>query len=350
MLKHNSPSSIISHFNPVVSLNVEVRTIVNEKFIFPYLESFFKPRGGLTNYEELDADHIQTEIEFLDHSKDTSYVKSYLYQYVMTDISRSPGNDGRVDFKPRYVVTFDKDLTSLMDDHGYRYGELKLGKKTVLYFVYIDLQEVIKFIKGKKHDLPLLPTTPNQNSSDRNKSREIRNKLIKDLIYEQSRNESLEQKNYLNDEFKRLEDLSYDPVKGDPGVFRINLSWNTTDDLDLSIQNKWGCVNYEQKTLEYEGIIARLDVDANADQPYIRNPQENITWKDQPKGRHSVFVDCYCNRENKSNIPFTIFVENGDNSRIFLNSVTSEGSGKKKKIFEFEFINNKLKIHETGDA
>ena len=350
MLKHNSPSSIISSFNPVISLNSEVRTIVNEKFIFPYLKSFFEHRGGLTNYEELDADHIQTEVEFLDHSKDTSYVKYYLYRYVINNIFRSSGNDGTVNFKPRYVITFDQDLTSLIDDNGYRYGELKLGKEPVLYFVYIDLQEVIKFIKCQKNNSSLLFATQNQDSSIRNESREIRNKLIKKLIYEQLTNGNLDQRNYLRDELKRLEDLSYDPVKGDPGVFRINLSWNTSDDLDLSIRNKWGCVNYEKKILEYEGIVARLDVDANADKPYVRKPQENITWKDQPKGRHSVFVDCYYNREKKINIPFTIFVESGDDSRIFINSVTSEGSGKKKKIFEFEFINNKLKIYETGDA
>lgn len=346
MLKHNSPSSIISPFNPVISLDSEVRTIVNEEFIFPYVAKFFEHKGGITNYEELDADYIQTEIEFLDNSRNTSYVKSYLYRYVMHNISRGSDNDGRVNFKPRYVVTFDKDLTSLIDDNGYRYGELKLGKEPVLYFIYIDLQDVIKFIKSKKNDPSLLSKNPNQNVRIRKKSSEIRNELIKNLISKQfNKDEYLDQTTYLSDELKRLEDLSYDSVQGDPGVFRINLSWNTTDDLDLSIQNKWGCVDYKHKVLEYEGVIAQLDVDANADVPYVSNPQENITWKNKPKGRHGVFVNCYCNRENKFSIPFIIFVEHGDDSRIFTNSVTSEGSGRTNKIFEFEFINNNLKIY-----
>jgi hypothetical protein len=146
MIKHNSASSVISIFNPVVSLNSQVRQIVNEEFIYPILDKFFKDKGGIDSYEELDPDKIKTEIEF--QKKDTidSYVKSYVYNEVMNTISKN--DDGTINFKPRYVVSFDQDLTQFKEKRGIKYGELRLGDVPILYFVYIDLQELIRFIKN----------------------------------------------------------------------------------------------------------------------------------------------------------------------------------------------------------
>ena len=142
MIKHNSASSVISPFNPVISLKSEVREIVNEKFIYPILEDFFKDKGGIDSYKELDPDKIKTEIEFQDTIE--SYVKSYVYKEVMNTISKN--DDGTINFKPRYVVSFDQDLTNFQEE-GIKYGELKLGNATILYFIYIDLQKLIGFIK-----------------------------------------------------------------------------------------------------------------------------------------------------------------------------------------------------------
>ena len=141
MIKHNSASSVISLFNPVVSLSSQVRQRVNKEFIYPILEDFFKDKGGIDSYEELDPDKIKTEIEFQDTIE--SYVKSYVYKEVMNTISKN--KDGTINFKPRYVVSFDQKLTNFGEEIDY--GELKLGNATILYFIYIDLQELIRFIK-----------------------------------------------------------------------------------------------------------------------------------------------------------------------------------------------------------
>ncbi|CAD5950747.1 hypothetical protein [Planktothrix agardhii] len=141
MIKHNSASSVISLFNPVVSLKSQIRQRVNEEFIYPILEDFFKDKGGINSYEELDPDKIKTEIEFQDTIE--SYVKSYVYKEVMNTISKN--KDGTINFKPRYVVSFDQKLTNFGEEIDY--GELKLGNATILYFIYIDLQELIRFIK-----------------------------------------------------------------------------------------------------------------------------------------------------------------------------------------------------------
>ena len=146
MIKHNSAISVISIFNPVVSLNSQVRQIVNEEFIYPILDKFFKDKGGIDSYEELDPDKIKTEIEFSQKDTQESYVKSYVYKELMNVISKK--DDGTINFKPRYVVSFDQDLTDFKEERGIKYGELRLGDAPILYFIYIDLQELIRFIKN----------------------------------------------------------------------------------------------------------------------------------------------------------------------------------------------------------
>ena len=146
MIKHNSASSVISIFNPVVSLNPLVREIVNKEFIYPILKDFFKDKRGIDSYEELDPDKIKTEIEFSQKDTQESYVKSYVYKEVMNTISKN--DDGTINFKPRYVVSFDQKLTHFKEERGIKYGELRLGNAPILYFIYIDLQELIRFIKS----------------------------------------------------------------------------------------------------------------------------------------------------------------------------------------------------------
>lgn len=146
MIKHNSAISVISLFNPVVSLNSQVRQRVNEEFIYPILDKFFKDKGGIDSYEELDPDKIKTEIEFSQKDTQESYVKSYVYKELMNVISKK--DDGTINFKPKYVVSFDQDLTDFKEERGIKYGELRLGDAPILYFIYIDLQELIRFIKN----------------------------------------------------------------------------------------------------------------------------------------------------------------------------------------------------------
>lgn len=146
MIEHDSASSVISIFNPVVSLNPLVRQRVNEEFIYPILEDFFQEKGGIDSYEELHPDKIKTEVEFSQTDVQESYVKSYVYKELMNEISKS--DHGKINFKPRYVVSFDQYLTDFKEDRGIKYGELRLGDVPILYFIYIDLQKLIGFLKN----------------------------------------------------------------------------------------------------------------------------------------------------------------------------------------------------------
>jgi hypothetical protein len=98
-IKHNSPSSILSQFNPIASLKPNTRKAVNEMFILPILESFFNDKGGIDNFSALDPDKLKTEIEFV---KTENFVKTYIYKEIIDEISKP---NKKVAFKPKYVMT-----------------------------------------------------------------------------------------------------------------------------------------------------------------------------------------------------------------------------------------------------
>ena len=141
-IKHNSPSSVLSQFNPVASLKPKTRQLVNQQFIIPIVQSFFSNKNGVENFCELDPDKLKTEIEFLKKDEVESFVKTYIYKEIINEISKQ----GKlVIFKPKYVVTFDSDLTDYKTDEmvypykmifnddsiaesNIKYGVIRLGK------------------------------------------------------------------------------------------------------------------------------------------------------------------------------------------------------------------------------
>ncbi|MFN8428988.1 MAG: hypothetical protein U0V04_03330 [Spirosomataceae bacterium] len=53
-----------------------------------------------------------------------------------------------VEFKTRIAFTLDADVCPLTSQSGISYGELRLGKVPILYFVWVDVQEVLREVKG----------------------------------------------------------------------------------------------------------------------------------------------------------------------------------------------------------
>jgi hypothetical protein len=141
-IKHNSPISALSQFNVILSLAPRTRHLVNNQFIKPIVDDFFA-KQGIADFCELDSDKLKTEIEFL---KENDFVKKYIYKEIINEISK-PGR--RVIFKPKYVVTFDKELVGESNE----YGVIRLGDAPILYYILIDLQELIHFIKNLPEEL-----------------------------------------------------------------------------------------------------------------------------------------------------------------------------------------------------
>jgi DNA-binding protein len=349
MIKHNSASSAISPFNPIVSLNPKVRKRVNDEFIHPIISQFFSDKGGVNSFVELDSDKLKTDIEF---KEELNFVKTYIYKELMNAISK--GIDGKVNFKPRYLISFDTDLTDYeVSGKNYpnsskriKYGVIRLGKKPILYYIYLDLQELISFIKKLPIEVEIV-----ENEKFVETAESIRNRLMDELVAKQHRKFisaiNADEKEREKEELKRLMALSKQTLQGESGKLRVNLSWNTTDDLDLHIDIEGGRkINYNNKTEEYNGSIGTLDIDANTGGNIVSNPQENVNWYIIPMGKHTVSVDLFSDREKRNEIPFTIFIENGEDSRVYNSFVKNEGIHKTKKVVEFESNNGVIVFRE----
>lgn len=102
-------------------------------------------------------------------------------------------------------------------------------------------------------------------------------------------------------------------LEGKDGLFRINLKWNTADDLDLHLVLPNGRLDdiksdvfYQHKQTEYNGGVCSLDHDAIPDNAG-ENPQENIIWeKKLPDGEYKVYVKLFNKKSDLQMIPFSI--------------------------------------------
>ena len=352
MIKHNSATSVLSAYNPIVALNPKMRQRVNDGFIKPILLAFFSDKGGIDNFEELDPDKLKTEIEF---QNELNFVKTYIYKEVMNDLKKD--ENGKVGYKPRYLISFDQDLTNYrqskqkypQSDKHIGYGIMRLGKVPILYFIYVELQDLIRFMKNLPKGIERVEP---QKAIEMPENK--RNRLINELIGEQFRlwNKTTDdtKKKDIQIELNRLFSLSKQKVQGNSGSLRVNLSWNTTDDLDLHITSETGkTINFNNKVLEHNGSIGRLDVDANASEPIISNPQENVNWDIIPSGKHIVSVHFYRSREGSEKTPFTIFIENGDDSRLYNSYVESTGVNQTREVLEFELKDGVLIFNDLLD-
>lgn len=344
-IKHNSPSSVLSQFNPIASLKSNTRKVVNERFILPILESFFANKGGLDKFSELDPDKLITEIEFV---KNRNFVKTYIYKEIIDEISKK---GKKIEFKPKYVITFDRDLTNFKrdetiypynnifninapDTNHIKYGVIRLGEAPILYYVLIDLQQLIKFIKNLPEELEILEINKISETEE-----DKRDKLFDTVIFEkykQFRSANVAQKAEIKQEINRLEQIRQTILEGQSGKLRINLAWNTTDDLDLHIETPNGIISYKEKSIEYQGVIGELDVDKNAGNNIVSNPQENINFNAMPIGSHRIFVNLFSVREQEEvSFTLTIIPENGE-GRIFNKTIAGRGTNIDVATFEYK--------------
>ncbi len=107
-------------------------------------------------------------------------------------------------------------------------------------------------------------------------------------------------------------------LRGGSGDMRINLQWNTIDDLDLFVTDPCGntiwALELSHTCRAGKGI---LDIDANTNRyppsTYTNTPQENIFWEKPTKGNYIIAIE-YCSHQSNHTgaVPFNItVVENG---------------------------------------
>ncbi len=141
------------------------------------------------------------------------------------------------------------------------------------------------------------------------------NGFNKDLSKKQSEIERLEaETDLIETQHRFVQSIKDTGLQGSNGLCRINLKWNTADDLDLHLVLPNGVFNgrrdvyYQNMKEEYNGGICTLDHDAIPNEAG-ENPQENIVWERKlPNGEYKVKVKLF-NRKSKSKvIPFSISI------------------------------------------
>lgn len=340
MIKHNSPEGVLSPYNPVASLKPYMRKLVNELFLLTIIQKFFSDKGGIENFCELDPDKLKTEIEF---EKDKNYVKTYIYKEIIDEIKKQ---DKKVVFRPKYVITFDKELSDYDEEKNIRYGVIRLGSQPILYYIYIDYQELIQFIKSRPEEV----VDVNNEVKIIKSEHEKRDSLIDLVIFNKSKELDLtkqpQERGGIKKEIERLKILKLQDLQGENGKFRINLSWNTTDDLDLHVITPNGEIAYNtpNRTIEHNGVFGTLDLDMNAGSEAVSNPQENVHFDNTPSGLHKIYVHFYKKRE-KEEVPFSVTIISGNEEGWIYNRVIS-GKGSSVFVASFEFLDSKLILND----
>lgn len=138
-------------------------------------------------------------------------------------------------------------------------------------------------------------------------------------------------------------------TEGGRGTLKVNLKWNTYDDLDLHVIDPDGFeINFSAKEHRCQDVLGKLDVDANAGMSHTRTPQENIFWEDgknAPLGRYKVFVEYYSKKDTFTEVPFTvtIYPDKGQ-SKVFTGIMYNAKD--KRDIVDFDYTENGISYVE----
>lgn len=130
-----------SRYVPYLSFGQKIHQRVNEQFIQPKVESFFAARD-INAYEPL-------EIEKYISDKDYRTVEfSYFYTYILVNIKKELSS-GKISFPVRYEITLDEQVTHKeCTKTQIKYDEILLNKTPIFYFIYIDIKEVLSFVRN----------------------------------------------------------------------------------------------------------------------------------------------------------------------------------------------------------
>lgn len=136
-------------------------------------------------------------------------------------------------------------------------------------------------------------------------------------------------------------------LKGKQGELRINLKWNSTDDLDLSVTDPCNNeINFKNRRANCNGSTGLLDADANADWGGESSPQENIFWgTNPPSGLYNVFVTHYKFRQSK-NVNYILTLSAKGKNESFAGTAFQ---GEKSLVLEFSFSDAGIIINKKHE-
>lgn len=115
---------------------------INQNYILPVVNNFFLQRK-IINYTLIENQEIFNDLDFFE------YEFEYFYDFVLSDIKKL--EDGSIDFKIKYIISFDKIFCNdFCDVTKTFYKALFIDNYPCLYFIYIDFHDLIKFSRLMK--------------------------------------------------------------------------------------------------------------------------------------------------------------------------------------------------------
>ncbi len=135
----------LSNYVPYLSFCKDSQLLINEQFIRPKVKNFFEVRK-ISEYEHIE---ISQYISDLDYKTKTANVQ-YFYKNILVDIKKSPSS-GKVQSVIKYSITLDEQVTSkVCEKTKIKYDEILLNTTPIFYFIYVDLKEILDFVRKSK--------------------------------------------------------------------------------------------------------------------------------------------------------------------------------------------------------
>lgn len=136
-MNHNN--ELLSNYNPYLSFKSETAAYINKKLITPKIKEFFDIRN-IKEYSQIDNNIYISDLDF----KNIKF--SFFYEHIFKDIHKE--ENGRIICPIKYCITIDPLLcTKICSATKIRYDEICLGKTPVLYYIFIDIADIMKFAR-----------------------------------------------------------------------------------------------------------------------------------------------------------------------------------------------------------
>jgi len=130
----------LSPYVPYISFGRETYNIVNKEFIEPKVKAFFDFRE-IKRCQPIEPKKYIADLDF------KTVEIAYFYENILKDIKK---DNGGIHHIVKYCITFDEEVTSeICGETNIKYDEILLYKKPIFYFIYIDLKEIMKFLREK---------------------------------------------------------------------------------------------------------------------------------------------------------------------------------------------------------
>jgi hypothetical protein len=122
---------------------------IEHDLIEPLVNRFFDVRNiQKKNRKEIESEGIFADRDFLDKSKDKnkSFFSEYFYEFIVDGIHKNGDN---VEIPVTFCITLDEiNCSKICEQTQIRYDEILLFDTPVFYFIFVDVKDVFKHLRG----------------------------------------------------------------------------------------------------------------------------------------------------------------------------------------------------------